>query len=460
MPLILNVNDDETRRYILARMLRGAGFDVSEAASGEEALAVANAKRPDLILLDVKLPDVDGFEVCRRLKRDSATATTPVVMLSAVLIEPMHRVQGLDSGADGYLTDPLHPLVVVATIRALLRARAAEDARRESEAQYRMLFDLNPLPSFVFDVETLRILTVNHAAVEHYGWTVEEFSGLSVTELCPDGNAEHFCAGRHRRKDSSRFEAETSEIRTHYGGRNARLVVVVDVTERRLAEQRRRLRALSIGMLRAREEEARRIARELHDEAGQLLASVHIAVDRLASEVPAVGEARVNEIKGLLDLTEAELRRIAHELRPTILDDLGLGPALALLAENISARSGVTVTVNGRLELRLPAVVETTVYRIVQEALANAVRHAEPSRVEVRLEHLDRSLRAVVSDDGVGFDVNAVSTRGDRGLGLIGIGERLEPLGGVLEIDSQPGTGTRLSVTIPLAAQIDAHRPR
>ena len=460
MPLILNVNDDETRRYILARMLRGAGFDVSEAASGEEALAVANAKRPDLILLDVKLPDVDGFEVCRRLKRDSATATTPVVMLSAVLIEPMHRVQGLDSGADGYLTDPLHPLVVVATIRALLRARAAEDARRESEAQYRMLFELNPLPSFVFDVETLRILTVNHAAVEHYGWTVEEFSGLSVTELCPDGDAEHFCAGRHRRKDRSRFEAETSEIRTHYGGRNARLVVVVDVTERRLAEQRRRLRALSIGMLRAREEEARRIARELHDEAGQLLASVHIAVDRLASEVPAVGEARVNEIKGLLDLTEAELRRIAHELRPTILDDLGLGPALALLAENVSARSGVTVTVNGRLELRLPAVVETTVYRIVQEALANAVRHAEPSRVEVRLEHLDRSLRAVVSDDGAGFDVNAVSTRGDRGLGLIGIGERLEPLGGVLEIDSRPGTGTRLSVTIPLAAQIDAHRPR
>jgi signal transduction histidine kinase len=460
MPLILNVNDDETRRYILARMLRDGGFDVSEAASGEEALAVANAKRPDLILLDVKLPDVDGFEVCRRLKTDHATATTPVVMLSAVLVDPMHRVQGLDSGADGYLTDPLQPLVVMATIRALLRARAAEDARRESEAQYRTLFELNPLPSFVFDVETLRILAVNHAAVEHYGWTVEEFSGLLVTDLCPDGDAEQICAGRHLRKDGSRFDAETSETRTHYGGRDARLVVVVDVTERRLAEQRRRLRALSIGMLRAREEEARRIARELHDEAGQLLASVHIAVDRLAAEVPAVGEARVNEIKGLLDLTEAELRRIAHELRPTILDDLGLGPALAVLAENVSTRSGIPVTVNGRLELRLPAVVETAVYRIVQEALANAVRHAEASSIGVRLERLDGCLRTVVTDDGIGFDVNAVSARGDRGLGLIGIGERLEPLGGILEIDSTPRAGTRLIVTIPLVTDTDADRSR
>jgi PAS domain S-box-containing protein len=244
-------------------------------------------------------------------------------------------------------------------------------------------------------------------------------------------------------------------------GRAVRVVgATTDMTERQLAEERRRLRVLSVGMLQAREEEARRIARELHDEAGQLLASVHIAVDRLAADTPALDRGRIAEIKKLLELTEADLRRIAHELRPTVLDDLGLGPALSVLADNTSSRSRAIVSVDAPIEDRLPAITETTVYRIVQEATANAVKHGAASRVDVRVALRSGRLECTVTDDGVGFDVDQASAPGTRGLGLLGIRERLEPLGGTLDIVSRPGAGTQISVTIPLEPHGAAHPAR
>jgi PAS domain S-box-containing protein len=768
-PVILNVNDDEARRYLLARILRRGGFDVIEAATGGEGLALAASARPDLLLLDVKLPDVSGFEVCQRVKADPTTAAIPVVMYSAVMVDTTDRVHGLESGADGYLTDPLQPPVVIATLRALLRARAAEDARRESEAQYRVLFESNPLPSWVVDLDTLTIVAVNEAAVREFGFARGELIGMHIASVRGPAEVPRLCAvmegpdrgldgpslWQYTRRDGSVFDAEVTTRRTRYQGRDARIVVAQDVTERRRAEarfaaqfavtrvlaespsvddalpqllgaigeclgwdvgefwmhdptagalllksawqsrridardleatgrrhavgrgqgvpgrawetghavwsteigddsmvrsdgrhvdlraafafpvtrgddvagvivflsresrgadaellrtiggigaqigefierrraeealreaearyrmvaratndviwdwdvtrdvvtvseamttqfgylasaagptmtwlidrvhvnerprvrdgiaaalagtgaawsdefrfrtatgtyatvanrayivrdeqgraqrmvgamtditeraraeERRRLRILSIGVLRAREEEARRIARELHDEAGQLLASVHIAVDRLATDVPEVDQKRLSEIKGLLELTEAELRRIAHELRPTVLDDLGLVPALAMLADNVSVRSRLDVRLEAAVDDRLPALVETALYRIVQEAVANAVKHAQASRVTVRLDADDAGVRCTVSDDGVGFDVANVLARTERGLGLLGIEERLESLRGALAIDSRPGAGTRLIATIPLSRDGAARPPR
>ncbi|MEX2540287.1 MAG: ATP-binding protein [Trueperaceae bacterium] len=126
---ILVVNDNEIGRYATVRALQLAGFAVSEGGSGAEALAKA-AERPDLILLDVKLPDMDGFEVCRRLKADPDTLLIPVLHLSATFLDAESQVRGLESGADGYLTYPLEPPVLVATIRAHLRARKAEEEVR------------------------------------------------------------------------------------------------------------------------------------------------------------------------------------------------------------------------------------------------------------------------------------------------------------------------------------------
>jgi len=199
------------------------------------------------------------------------------------------------------------------------------------------------------------------------------------------------------------------------------------------------------------EEETRRIAHTLHDEAAQLLASVHVALAAMSHDLPPSARGRLEEVRGLLDRIEDDLRRLSHELRPTILDDLGLLPALEFLADGIAKRTGLPIEVGGSTHGRLPPVVETALYRIVQEALTNAVRHADAARVRVELQREPQAIRCSIADDGVGFDARTVlAHRGGPGLGLVGIRERLEAVRGSVQINSAPGQGTRLHVAIPL----------
>jgi signal transduction histidine kinase len=200
------------------------------------------------------------------------------------------------------------------------------------------------------------------------------------------------------------------------------------------------------------EEETRRIARELHDEAGQLLAGVYLALDNLAKHAPDDTARRLATMRGYLEQIEMHLRRLAHELRPAILDDLGLRPALEFLAEGFAGRTGMKVTVRGACDRRLPPAIENAVYRIVQEALNNAARHARASCVTVELRQGAGRLLCSVHDDGIGFDPEAVLGRRARGLGLLGMRERLAPFGGTLQIHSAPGKGTEVRVTAPVEA--------
>jgi signal transduction histidine kinase len=199
------------------------------------------------------------------------------------------------------------------------------------------------------------------------------------------------------------------------------------------------------------EEQAKQIAHSLHDEAGQLLASVHLALRDVGREMPDHARGRLHEVHGLLDQIEEQLRRLSHELRPTILDDLGLLPALEFLADGVSKRMVLPITVEASTQGRLPPVIETALYRCVQESLTNVGKHAQASHVTVRLQRETPGIRCSIRDDGVGFDVPGVmARRGERGLGLIGIRERLSAIGGTLQITSTPGRGTELLITVPL----------
>lgn len=222
-----------------------------------------------------------------------------------------------------------------------------------------------------------------------------------------------------------------------------------EMTHRAFGEARLTLRRLN-EML---EEEAKRIAHALHDEAGQLLVSAHIALAEVASELPPAGRERLQEIRGYLYQIERRLRELSHELRPVVLDDLGLVAAIEFLAQGVSKRAGFPITVEGSTMGRLPPQTETALYRIVQEALTNVTKHACPTRVNIWLERDDRGVRCSVQDDGKGFDVAAVlGGQARRGLGLLGIRERVNALGGTLQITSAPSQGTELSVTIPVEA--------
>ena len=199
------------------------------------------------------------------------------------------------------------------------------------------------------------------------------------------------------------------------------------------------------------EGQAKRIAAQLHNESSQLLATVHFTLADVASHLPAERANEIQAARGLLDQIEQRLRNLAHELRPPILDDLGLVPALEFLADTVGKRWGLPVTVQASLDRGLSATVEATLYRIAQEALTNTAKHASATRAEVCLQHGSHCVTCSIRDDGVGLDAALLAPgTGARGIGLFEIQERVAALGGVLRVRANSPHGTDLTVEIPL----------
>jgi signal transduction histidine kinase len=198
------------------------------------------------------------------------------------------------------------------------------------------------------------------------------------------------------------------------------------------------------------EEEIKRLAYAVHDEAGQLLVAVHLALADVSRDLPKPQQEQLARIKQLLDQVESQLRCYSHELRPTVLDDLGWIPAIRFLAERVSKRANLPIQIKTTISGRLPSAVEIALYRVVQEALTNATKHSRASRVSIQIRRAGPHLCCSIQDDGTGFDVRAIqSDRRKKGLGLIGMQERLNAIGGSLLIDSAPGHGTTLFIQVP-----------
>jgi signal transduction histidine kinase len=230
-----------------------------------------------------------------------------------------------------------------------------------------------------------------------------------------------------------------------------------EIAERKRAQEVKQqlLRRLVV----VQEEERRRVARELHDQTGQYLTALMLGLEALREPERSplgnqVGVARVQELT--MELMQ-ETHRLARRLRPAVLDDLGLHGALCHHLEEWSQYAGVSVDFHSPDfdTQRLPPDFETTLYRVVQEALTNVLRHAQAARVSVLLERRGSHVLLIVEDDGAGFDVKAVVDAPDaRGrLGLIGMQERVEMLGGDLEIESATGAGTTVFVRIPISPE-------
>lgn len=220
-----------------------------------------------------------------------------------------------------------------------------------------------------------------------------------------------------------------------------------EITHRGFREANIALRGLNQRL----EEEIKRVAHVLHDEVGKLLTSVHLALAEAAGELQLSHRERLQKIRGLLDDVELQMRRLTHELRPPILDDLGLIPALEFLAQGASKRAGIPITVESSKRLRLAPGIEICLYRVVQEAITNALKHARATCVKIKLQWKANVVTCSIQDDGRGFDAPAVLAVGVRqGLGLLGMRERLDTVGGKFSVTSSPGRGTELLVTIPL----------
>src|SRR5205809_1601877 len=351
------------------------------------------------------------------------------------------------------------------------RVQEGNTALRESEQRYRNLVDTARDVIYTLSLDG-KVKSLNPVFETITGWSRAEWLGkefapivhpddlsraIELYQLVLEGKAPPIFELRILAKSGAYIPGEFQVTPLVQDGQIVGLLGVArDITDRKRAEEA--LRHVNEAL----EEEAKRIAHALHDEAGQLLASVHIGLADVARELPSHAAQRLEDVRGLLTKIEEQLRHLSHELRPTILDDLGLRPALEFLADGVSRRTGLQILVEGSPGKRLPAPTETALYRIVQEALTNVTKHAQATRVTIRFVRDGRGLRCVVRDNGTGFDVFAVQARrGARGLGLIGIQERLNAVRGTLNVISTPGGGAELVISVPVEASgADADSPR
>jgi signal transduction histidine kinase len=251
----------------------------------------------------------------------------------------------------------------------------------------------------------------------------------------------HYAIERHANQAALRRERDLLETR---------------VRERtaELKQRNEALRSLAARLVSAQEDERRRISLELHDEAGQLLTALKLSLAVIQAELP-VDQARlhgqIGEAIALTETTMEELRTLAYHLRPAALDAIGLDQTLRDHCQRLAKQSGIPINYQGASLDDLPGFIQISLYRVIQEALTNILKHAHASQVLVSLQGDAETIFLQISDNGRGFTPPAgFAAPPDGGLGLIGMRERMEAIGGEIEIDSRPGHGTRLSGRIPL----------
>ncbi len=343
---------------------------------------------------------------------------------------------------------------------------AAQQALRMSESRYRGVFNAATDGLMVLD-EDDGVMEINAAASAMFGREPVELRGRPLAELLgTDGEQAAAEFARQRgtvgavrfdtsllRRDGSRLEVEVRGTPLRYGSAPRTLVILTDVTARKRAEQQ--YAQLSRKVLQAQEEERLRLSRDLHDELGQLLTAIRLELgwlQRQPSRASADQRAACRHSVELVEKAADELRRICRGLRPPLLDDLGLAPAIRQLVEEFRERTGLAIELDLPRQDELAAVpVEASLcsYRILQEALTNITRHAEARAVSISLVRAPAALTLSVYDDGRGFALSDMDST--PGSGLAGMRERARLAGGVLTIRSAQFQGTRIVLSVPLA---------
>lgn len=348
MSMVLIVDDDPTAREALVAILEGEGYDLQQAKDGIQALKMLKELQPDLILLDVMMPAMDGFEVCRRIRATPALAEVPILLLTA-LDDHHSLLQGIESGADDFLSKPPERRELVARVRTITRLN-----------RYRTLM-----------------------------------------------------------------------------------------------EQRENIRRMAERVVAAQEEERQRISRELHDDLGQALTTHLITLRNLQQDLSLPRQTLFERLQSLYDQSYeifVKIRSIARDLRPPVLDALGLKVAMQTYCTEFTRRTHLPVVFEAEDNLpQLSDAYNITLYRTLQEALTNVIKHAHASQVWVDLSMEDDQVMLTIQDNGIGF---GGEKPGSNGIGLAGLRERITIAGGTLTVSSTPKRGTILSAQFPWSSNV------
>lgn len=484
---VLIIDDDEAKRHAVAKILRKAGYLIREGETGADALRLA-AEKPALIILDVKLPDVSGFEVCQRIKEDPATAAIPVLHISTTFVDIEDRIHGLEGGADGYLTDVLEPLELVATVKALLRAQKAEEAAQISTKQWQVTFDAINDGVVLLD-RNGRVVQVNSAMEGMLGKSWNDLSGQEIHNLLsipPVPEDSPFL----RMLDTGQREAvdltlgdrwlrvTVDPIRDADGDINGGLCIASDITDRRRLEEELRRRAEELAAADRRKDEfLAMLAHELRNPLAPIsnaLEAIRLARSNAAATEEALNIARrqIGHMARLLDdlldvsrftLGKVHLRKVPVDLT-TILRQ-AVETSRSLIEKNghelLTSFPAEPVWLDGD---------PTRLAQIVANLLNNAAKYTDRGgRIALVADREGDEAVVRVRDNGIGlsaemlprvFDLFAQADRSlDRSQGGLGIGLTLvrslvQLHDGNVSVESRgPGQGSEFIVRLPASSR-------
>ena len=491
-PFVLNVNDDEANRYMVTRILEQAGYSVVEADSGMEALLLAR-RRPQLIVLDVKLPDISGLEVCKRLKAQADTRTIPVLQTSATFISAERKVEGLESGADAYLAQPIEPPELVATVRSLLRTQQVERELADASEEWRRTFDAIADGVAILDKNGVTV-RCNAAMSRFAGRPQESLAGEMAARLIPeDGTATtEVVVGAVQKRQRTITELSVRDrlfrivadpILDPDGDVERIVLIVADITAHRQLEEDHRQRAQQLAELDRRKDEfLGMLAHELRNPLNAI-AAANSLMDRVGAQDARNQRLRntirrqtrhlARQVDDLLEVSRVTRGKMRLQAEPSDL--------VAVLRAAIDNSRPTIEARNQHFEVTLPSEplpMHADALRLEQvfvNVLQNASKYSEPgSSIQVACRRIadPGEPRACVefTDEGVGipadklesvfdlfFQVDQSLARSLGGLGLgLTIARRLIDLhGGAIRASSPgPGRGSTFSVELPLS--IDA----
>jgi PAS domain S-box-containing protein len=502
MKKILAIDDNEINLILLNQIfkLHYPEFTFLKATTGKEGIDLAQNENPEIILLDILMPEMNGYEVCAILKEDQVTRRIPILMISALGQNPIERTRGLNAGADAFISKPFSQDELRAQIDVVLRIKKAEDLLRKGNESLEILIKDQTTKHLQSEE---RFLQISEHAREFY-WEVDSngiFNYVSpVIEkiLCekPDeivGEKSYIELFQLDRAKSKKNPIETSfqkqvsfkdcEVEITIKGKKRIWLsvsgfptfdkndefygvrgVCYDISKRKQSEialekslnqiknYQKKLKKLNTELTLVEERERRRIAENLHDSLGQTLSLAFMKLSSIVNgEFPSHVQKTIVEISELLNNAISESRTLTYDLSPPILYELGLIPAFKWKLGQIEEKYGIRTYLNGEdQQIGIKKEFNIFLYRIVVELLNNVIKHAEANLIELEVRKEKNFYYISVRDNGIGFRrQNKSKTSLSGGFGLMSITERLDSIKGRFEIKSNGEKGTTATVIIP-----------
>ena len=469
---ILLVDDRQENLVVLETILKDLDCDLVRASSGQEALRILFDQDFAVILLDVRMPDMDGFETAELIRQRRRSKHTPIILITAADVSTDQIIRGYSAGAVDFIFKPFVHQLLAAKVRIFVELFRKTEKLRVGEERFRLLVErVKDYAIFMVDADG-RVISWNEGAERLKGYQREEIIGQNMscfytTEDVERGHPTHLLKvaqiegsvedeGWRTRKDGSRFWADVviTALRDDQGRLRGFSKVTRDLTERKRAEKA--LGELSARLLEAQDRERRRISSELHNSTSprfaSLVSKLYQAKKRAEPYETAISEI-INDSIALAESLSREIRTFSYLLHPPLLDQKGFLASLRWYLDDFANRTGIVVKTDLPVELkRSSPEAETSLFRIVQECLTNLLCQSGNSLVKVRVAVDGKNVKLELGDEGNGlpqsiFEQIAKGT-GELGVLVAGMRERMKQLGGRLEV-SPESSGTSVTVIFP-----------